>query len=60
MGEGKSEGTLRTSRSSIGQEQIDGLASIADDFNSSVNSQETNLISTGQNWRLPKEISKLR
>ncbi len=37
MGEGKSEGTLRTSRPSIGQEQIDGPASIADDFNPSVN-----------------------
>jgi hypothetical protein len=39
MGEGKSEGTLRTSRSSIGQEQIDGPASTADDFNPSVNSR---------------------
>jgi hypothetical protein len=29
MGEGKSEGTLRTSRSAIGQEQIDGPTSIA-------------------------------
>lgn len=37
MGEGKSEGTLRTSRSSIGQEQIDGPTSTADDFNPSVN-----------------------
>ena len=35
MGEGKSEGTLRTSRSAIGQE-IDGPASIANDFNPSV------------------------
>jgi hypothetical protein len=39
MGEGKSEGTLRTSRSSIGQERIDGPASIADDFKPSVNSR---------------------
>src|SRR6266705_1135251 len=42
MGEVKSEGTLRISRSSIGQEQIDDPASIADDFNPSVNSPQTN------------------
>ena len=60
MSEGKSEGTLRTSLSSIGQEQIDGPASIADDFNPSVNGHLSNLITICRSGSFPRRISKLR
>jgi hypothetical protein len=60
MGEGKSEGTLRISRSSIGQEQIDDPASIADDFNLSVNSPQTNLTPICRSRSFPRRLKKLR
>jgi len=59
MGERKSEGTLRASRSSIGQEQI-GPASIADDFNPSVNSQSSSLIRICRSGSFARRIKQLR
>ena len=60
MSEGKSGGTLRTSLSSTGQEQIDGPASIADDFHPSVNSHLSDLITICRSGTFPRRIKQFR
>ena len=43
-----------------GQEQIEGPASIADDFNPSVNSPQSNLIPIYRSGSFPRRIKQLR
>jgi hypothetical protein len=57
MREGKSEGTLCTSHSSIGQELIGRPPSIADDFNPSVNRHVSCFITFYRSGCFPRGIA---